>query len=207
MTRVKICGITNVEDAMLAVQFGADALGFNFYERSPRYIDPNDARPIASELPEQIIKVGVFVNASIEKMVDVAQSVGLDFLQLHGDETGEKVELVKRKSRKGIIKAFRVSNGFSSNVVSDFDADAILLDAYSRDAYGGTGSIFDWELARSLSVSRSVYLAGGLDKENVADAIKIVRPFAVDVASGVEVQPGKKDPMKLEAFITNAKKA
>jgi len=207
MTRVKICGITNVEDAMLAVEFGADALGFNFYEHSPRYIDPNEARSIVLELPEQIIKVGVFVNASVETIFDFSQAVGLDLLQLHGDETCEHAGLVKRKTQKGVIKAFRVSNGFSSNVVSDFDVEAILLDACSHDAYGGTGSTFDWELVRCLSLGRLVYLAGGLDKENVADAIKVVRPFAVDVASGVEAQPGKKDRNKMKAFIENAKKA
>lgn len=207
MTRVKICGITNLEDAMLAAEFRADALGFNFYERSPRYIGPNEAKLIAMELPEQIMKVGVFVNASIETIVDVSHTVGLDLLQLHGDETGEQVDRIKKKTQKDVIKAFRISDGFSSNAISDFDVDAILLDAYSPDEYGGTGKTLDWELARSLSVGRLVYLAGGLDAKNVADAIKVVRPFAVDVASGVESHPGKKDPKKLEAFITNAKNA
>jgi phosphoribosylanthranilate isomerase len=208
MTKVKICGITNLEDALLSAKFGADMLGFNFYEMSPRYIDPDKVREIADHLLEDILKVGVFVNASVEKLCEIAVIVGLDAIQLHGEETPGFVTELKAETGLEILKAFRVSPEFASTDVLAYKADAILLDAYSPYKHGGTGETFNWEIARNLqSELYPIYLAGGLTPGNVEDAVKTVRPYAVDVTSGVESSPGEKDPKKLEAFINNAKNA
>lgn len=208
MTKVKICGITNLEDALLSAKFGADMLGFNFYEKSPRHIEPIKAREIIDQMPEEILKAGVFVNESLEKICDIAIIAGLDTLQLHGDETPEFVIEVKADTGLEVLKVFRVSPEFKPDSIFTYKADAILLDAYSQHEHGGTGETFNWEVARNLQTELyPIYLAGGLNVDNVEEAIKAVRPYAVDVASGVESSPGKKDPKKLEAFIKNAKNA
>lgn len=208
MTKVKICGITNLEDALLSVKFGADALGFNFYERSPRYVSPSDAESIVERMKAPIIKFGVFVNETIEEILDAEFISEIDVIQLHGDETPEFVARLRKETDAKIVKAFRVSDAFDIGLVNDYEVDAILLDSFSASEHGGTGNKFDWELTRKVAANvEFLYLAGGLNPNNVADAIKSVQPFAVDVASGVELSKRKKDPKKLEAFIKNAKDA
>lgn len=206
MTKVKICGITNLEDALLSAKFGADALGFNFYAKSPRFIAPEKAREIIEQLPENILKVGVFVNESVEKIAEIAATAKLDALQLHGEESPEFTRELKARTNLEIIKAFRVSSDFKPEDVLQYDADAILLDAYNPKEHGGTGETFDWEIAkRVLNVFPNMYLAGGLSHENARSAISNVKPFAVDVCSGIEETKGKKDKVKTINFIAKAK--
>ena len=210
MTRVKICGITNVEDAMLAVEFGADELGFNFYRGSKRYLPPQNAREIIDQLPISSGNVGVFVNEPIDSLLEIAEFAGIDGIQLHGDEDMDYIENLQKRTKRFIIKAFRVAPDFLVGDVLDWPLDFPLFDTHSSDRYGGTGETFDWEefgVDIYLWFPVSAYLAGGLNPENVADAVRVVRPYAVDVASGVEAQPGRKDPNKMKAFIENAKKA
>jgi len=206
MTKVKICGITNLEDALHVVGCGADALGFNFYEKSPRYISPENAGEINRELPKEILKVGVFVNESVENIFSIAQIAKLDAAQLHGDETPEFVDSLRMLSNIQIIKAQQVTPNFQAKKLLEFRADAILLDAYSPNERGGTGESFDWEVASAISDSvEKLYLAGGLSPENVKIAIMAVRPYAVDVCSGVESEKGRKDAKKVMEFIRNAR--
>lgn len=208
MTKVKICGITNLQDALLSVKAGADALGFNFYEKSPRFILPEKTGKIVEWLPNEVMKVGVFVNETMENIVKTSKIAGLSAIQLHGDESPEFARQLMAETDMEIIKVFRVSKDFRPEHVLEYEADAILLDAYSPKERGGTGEIFDWEIAASVQdLFPKMYLAGGLSSENVAQAVRIVRPYAVDVASGVESSPGKKDPIKVAAFIKAAKTA
>lgn len=207
MTLVKICGITNLEDARLAVENGADMIGLNFFQNSVRYVPPTLARQIASETGTSVKKVGVFVNELIENVLTISSDVGLDAIQLHGDETLEYEADLRSRTDVETIKAVRVRETFDVHELVDFDS-TILLDAYRDGAFGGTGEIFDWEIAAQVwTLVPCMILAGGLTPDNVADAIRVVRPYAVDVASGVESAPGKKDAKKLEAFIRNAKNA
>lgn len=204
MTKVKICGITNLEDALLSAKFEADALGFNFYGKSPRYISPEKAREIIEQLPRETLKVGVFVNEDLEKIVEIAETAKLDAIQLHGEETPEFVDELKEKTNLDIIKAFRVSPAFSPEDVLKYNADAILLDAYSRHEHGGTGETFDWEIAKKVQeIFPKMYLAGGLSQDNIAKAIFEVKPFAVDACSCLESEKGKKDKPLLVNFISN----
>ena len=206
MTKVKICGITNLEDAMLSAKFGADALGFNFYEKSPRYILPEAAREITQELPESILKVGVFVNENIEKIIEITETANLDAIQLHGKEMPDIAEELKTKTGLEIIKAFRVSEDFKPEDVLEYEVDAILLDAYSPKEHGGTGETFDWKIAMKVKrIFPKMYLAGGLSEANVADAMTEVEPYAIDVCSGIEHQKGIKDRAKLKTFIAAVK--
>ncbi|NJM53138.1 MAG: phosphoribosylanthranilate isomerase, partial [Blastocatellia bacterium] len=207
MTKVKICGITNLEDALLSAKFGADALGFNFYAKSPRYILPETAREIIEQLPGNILKVGVFVNESLEKIVEIAETAKLNALQLHGEETPEFAKELKEKTDLEIIKAFRVSPTFKPEDVLQYEVDAILLDAYNPKEHGGTGETFDWEIARKVQeIFPKMYLAGGLTHENIIAAIKKLSPFAVDTCSGVESNKGEKDKVKLINFIAKVKR-
>lgn len=204
MTKVKICGITDLEDALLAAKFGADALGFNFYAKSPRFIAPEKAREIIEQLPPKVLKVGVFVNESLEKIVEIAHIAKLDALQLHGEETPEFARDLKCKTNLEIIKAFRVSPEFKPEDVLQYEVDAILLDAYSRHEHGGTGETFDWEIAKRVrEIFPKMYLAGGLSQDNVANAVLQVQPFAVDACSNLERGKGKKDKPILINFICN----
>ncbi|MCD9188161.1 MAG: phosphoribosylanthranilate isomerase [Pyrinomonadaceae bacterium] len=206
MTKVKICGITNLEDALLSAKFGADALGFNFYEKSPRYIEPEKALEIIEQLPENVLKVGVFVNEDLEKIIEIAETAKLDALQLHGEEAPDFARELKIKTNLEIIKAFRVSPEFKTEDVLKYETDAILLDAYNQQEHGGTGETFDWEIAKKVQeISPKMYLAGGLSHENVCQAIYETKSFAVDVCSGVEEIKGKKDKVKLINFLTKAK--
>lgn len=206
MTKVKICGIRNLEDAQHAIACGADMIGFNFFPGSKRYVDEGYAESIVERLVKPVIKVGVFVNQSVEDIVYADGVAELDILQLHGDESPSFVDTLRNETESQIIKVFRVDPNFNVRVIDDYQVDGIMLDTYSRSEFGGTGETFDWILTGGVEAEH-LYLAGGLKPENVADAIRQVQPFAVDVASGVESSPGKKDPKKVEAFIRNAKNA
>lgn len=207
MTKVKICGITNLEDALLSAKFGADALGFNFYEKSPRYITPETAKGIIDQLPENVLKVGVFVNELLENIIQIVETAGLEAIQLHGEETPGFVSELKTRTGLEIIKAFRVSSEFTPEDVLKYDVDAILLDSYSMHLRGGTGRSVDWEIAKRVrEVFPRTYLAGGLSPENVTAAKEIVAPFAVDACSSIESEPGKKDNLKLRRFIASSNK-
>jgi phosphoribosylanthranilate isomerase len=201
MVRVKICGITRVEDALHAVGAGADALGFVFHEASTRNILPERAKEIIGALPPFIQTVGLFVNCEAGLINEIADSCGLDTVQLHGDEPPEFCGLLRRR----VIKAFRVRDMKSLDTVKNYRVAGILLDAYSPHAFGGTGLTFDWEFASSASVHGPIILAGGLTPDNVREAVSRVAPYAVDVSSGVESSPGRKDPEKVSDFIRRAK--
>ena len=204
--KVKICGITNWTDARRAVEAGAQFLGFNFYRPSPRYIQPAAARRIIRRLPDGIAAVGVFVNEPEANMLAVARRVGLDYLQLHGDEPPEQVARLKREIP--VIKAVRVRDSFRPKQLDSFGrASAILLDGFDARRHGGTGKTFNWDLARGSNGSRRIFLAGGLTPENVAEAIHVARPYAVDVCSGVEARPGRKDPARIVALMWAVKAA
>ena len=208
--KVKICGITNLEDALHASKCGADELGFNFFQGSKRYVSPEVANEIASKLPASTNKIGVFVNESIDTILKIADLVPLSGIQLHGDEELTYLTALKQKAKQPIIKAFRVSSSFDIGTVLDWDCDFQLFDSFSSDQYGGTGRRLtnqDLLFHIYLWLPGSAYVAGGLNPENVAEVIREADPYAVDVASGVESQPGKKDPKKVEAFIRNAKNA
>jgi phosphoribosylanthranilate isomerase len=200
MVRVKVCGITNTADALAAVGAGADALGFNFYTRSPRYIVPEDARRIIAELPPTVLCVGVFVNEdSAATVARVAGESGVSAVQLHGDESPEYCASLGGHE---VIKALRVGKDYAPEEAARYPARSILLDAYNAQARGGTGETFDWTLARrTRELVAQLYLAGGLSPENVAGAITAVAPYAVDVCSGVELAPGRKDAVRVRAFI------
>jgi phosphoribosylanthranilate isomerase len=200
MVKVKICGITNLSDARRAVEAGADFLGFNFYRQSSRYIAPAAARRIVQRLPKQVASVGVFVNESEPEMLAIARRVGLDYVQLHGDETAEVVSRMRRSFR--VIKAIRVRDSFRASQLGNFKrASSILLDGFDLRSRGGTGRSFNWKLAKSAGRKRRIFLAGGLTPENAAAAVSTARPFAIDVCSGVESRPGKKDAARMRALV------
>lgn len=204
MTKVKICGITNLEDALLSAKFGADALGFNFYPKSSRYITPENAREIIEKLPKEILKVGVFVNEDLDKIIEIAETAKLDALQLHGEETPEFAKELKSKTSLEIVKAFRVSPDFKPEDVLQFEVDSILLDAYNPKEHGGTGETFDWEIAKKVQeIFPKMYLAGGLSPDNIAIAILHVEPYFVDACSCLENKKGKKEKSLLINFICN----
>ena len=200
MVKVKICGITNWSDARGAVEAGADFLGFNFYRESSRYIAPAAARRIVQRLPEKVASVGVFVNEPESEMLAIARRMGLDYVQLHGDETAEVVSRMRRSFR--VIKAIRVRDSFRVAQLTNFKrASSILLDGFDAQLRGGTGKSFDWKVAKNAGRKRQIFLAGGLTPENVAEAVSAARPFAIDVCSGVESRPGKKDAARMRALV------
>lgn len=206
MVRVKICGITKPEDAKLAAELGAHAIGLNFYDDSPRCITPFAAAELIRRLPPFVAPVGVFVNWDEAPVVALCKALGLTAAQLHGDESPQVVERVAR--RMPVIKALRLGQGSAAPDFSRYrSASAFLLDTNVPGHYGGTGATGNWHLARVAAQSHRIILAGGLTPENVGEAIRIVRPYAVDVASGVESRPGKKDPAKLQAFFEEVARA
>jgi phosphoribosylanthranilate isomerase len=206
MIVVKICGITNLGDALSSVEFGADEIGFNFYRQSKRYIEPFEARNIAQQIPHGVKRIGVFVNETQNRIVETANKVLLDAVQLHGDESAQFICELRGKTSLPIIKAVRIREGLESANLPNFGADAVLLDSYSPAERGGTGKTFDWKTAVEIRGRVStLYLAGGLTVENVGDAVSEVNPHAVDVCSGVELAPGIKDRAKLRNFIERAK--
>lgn len=198
MVRIKICGITNLEDALLAAELGADALGFIFYPKSPRKVATETAREIIARLPPFVASVGVFVNEAAAAVRDLAAQVGLDWVQLHGQESPDYCRNLGRR----VIKGFRIKDENSLMELEPYrDAvQAFLLDTYKKGQVGGTGEVFDWHLAREAKPYGRIILAGGLNAENVAQAIEVAQPQAVDAASGTEAAPGRKAPDKLRAF-------
>jgi len=203
-TWVKICGVTNLADARVAVEAGADALGFNFYPKSPRQVAITAAAEISKQLPPVIMRVGVFVNTLKAEVERAIRECGLTMLQFHGNEPPEYCTQFGVMS----MKAFRVRDAGTLAELREFPTDIWLLDAWSPEAVGGTGEKFNWDLAvKAQKLGKPIFLAGGLTPENVAEAVRKVRPFGVDVASGVELSPGKKDPAKVRAFIQAAKNA
>lgn len=193
--KLKICGITSVEDARAAVECGAEYLGFNFYSKSPRYIAPEAAREILQQMPAEILSAGIFVNVPTpEEVLDILAASGVQLAQLHGDESPD---YCRRVGPDRVIKALRAGTDFDVNSVTEYPASAILLDAFDKHLYGGTGKTANWDLAREAARRVRLFLAGGLSPDNIAEAIRAVEPFAVDVNSGVETAPGKKDHAKL----------
>jgi len=203
MVKVKICGITNATDARFAAAAGADALGFVFVPRSARYIAPEKAAAIIADLPPLVHTVGVFVDQEPERVMAVAALCRLDYVQLHGRETPRTCEACRAC---GVIKAFRIQTRDDLRQLDRYRADACLLDTYVPDRDGGTGAAFDWEIARAAGATgMPVILAGGLNPGNAAQAVAAARPMAVDVSSGVEEAPGRKNKRLVEDFIRAAK--
>ena len=199
-TRVKVCGITRVEDAMLAAELGASAVGFIFWPRSPRFVPPTRAAEIAAALPPSIVCVGVFVDQPVEEMQAIGSSVPLGAVQLHGSETAA----VAAALMQPVIKAVPVTCEFDPASLDVWPSPVtVLLDAHDPVKRGGTGRPIDWSLAAQAAARRPVMLSGGLTPENVRDAIDAVRPYAIDLSSGVEASPGIKDPARLRALFRN----
>jgi phosphoribosylanthranilate isomerase len=203
MTKIKICGIKTVEDALAAMHAGADLIGFNFYPKSPRYIDVGQCRDIMAVMRKygQIMYVGVFVNASAEEVRATLETAALTLAQLHGDESSQTMQSLDGKAFKAFRGVPQSVNGFARN-----HAPALLVDASVKGVYGGTGETADWSAAAALAQQYPLLLAGGLTPENVAEAVQRVRPWGVDVASGVESAPGKKDTAKMKAFVQAVKR-
>jgi phosphoribosylanthranilate isomerase len=202
VVRVKICGVTGVEDARAAVRLGADALGLNLWPRSKRFVSAETARLLVRQLPPLVTIVGVFVDPTRDEVLRAIDAVGIQVAQLHGDESPELCASLPLP----VVKAIRVKDSHSLAALASYEVSAFLLDS-ATPAYGGSGVAFDWGLAAEAAASLPVILAGGLTPENVADAVRAVRPLGVDVASGVESAPGVKDAQKMERFIHNAKEA
>lgn len=203
MVKVKICGITNLDDAMAAADFGADALGFVFFKKSPRYISPANAKKIIKKLPPFISTVGVFVNEDKNTIKKTVSQAGIDIIQLHGEEPLGACNL-----SKPVIKAIRVKSLENLDLVSKYrdKVSAFLLDTYTSDVFGGTGQIFNWDIAVEAKQFGRIILAGGLTPANTEKAIRWVHPYAVDVSSGVEAEKGKKDHRKMKLFTERAKR-
>ncbi len=200
--RIKICGITRLEDALAAARLGADAVGFNFWPRSKRYLPPGEARAIVRRLPTFVTTVGVFVDPSRDEVLRALDACGIGVAQLHGDESPELCLSLPIP----VLKAIRVAGANALAALASYDVQGFLLDAPSP-GYGGSGQTFDWELAAEVARELPIVLAGGLGPDNVSEAIRVVRPWAVDVASGVERAPGVKDPELMRLFIDRAKEA
>lgn len=201
MVKVKICGNTNLDDAMAAVQAGADAVGFVFYAKSPRAVDPKTAAEIISRLPPFVAPVGVFVNEELTVVRRIMEVCNIPLAQLHGDESPQYCAELGRS----VIKAIRVRDSRDLERMAAYQVSGFVLDAFVEGNPGGTGVTIDWDLAAQAQMLGPIILAGGLTPDNVLEAVRQVRPYAVDVTSGVEASPGKKDHAKVRAFITNAK--
>lgn len=203
--RVKICGITNLADAFAAIEAGADALGFVFYKASPRSITPEKASEIIRKIPPLLSTVGVFVNENPVKIKKIINVTKIDVVQLHGEEPPDMCELISNR----IIKAFRVKSLESLDPLIHYKnkVSAFLLDTYTPNIFGGTGQIFNWDIAIDAKQFGQIILAGGLTPDNITSAVKRVRPYAVDVSSGIESEKGKKDHKKMKLFIQKAKEA
>lgn len=204
-TRVKICGITNREDALTAVQLGADALGFVF-SHSPRQITPEKADKIISQLPPFILCVGVFANENRDRVIEVMDSCSLDVIQLHGNESPRLCSELKEFNKK-LIKGIRVQNSSSLENLKEYNVDGFLLDSFVEDSFGGTGKVFNWDLIDKKKIPKPFILSGGLCADNVIEAINLLHPYGVDASSRLEKEPGIKDPEKVRAFMEAVKKA
>lgn len=201
MVRIKVCGITNETDALKAARLGAWALGFIFYKKSPRFISPFKAKKIIDALPPFVTPVGVFVNHNLGAMRDIIGHCGLRAVQLHGDEDHHFCHRLRRYQVK-VIKAFRVGESFDVKTIEPYKVDAFLFDTADKAAYGGTGKTFDWRLLSEVkSLNVPIILSGGLNHQNVIEPVNGLKPYAVDVNSGVEEAAGRKDPKKLKDFI------
>jgi len=205
MTLVKICGITNLEDALCAVDAGAGALGFNFYRKSPRYIEPELAREIIANLPNRVLTVGVFVNEDQGHVNSIAKEAGVSALQLHGDESPRYCADL---SDWYLIKVFSVTDDFNINNVLDYRVKAVMVDARHTTLRGGTGLLANWSLAKRIrELAVPLFLAGGLSPDNVREAIAVVKPYAVDACSALEERPGKKNLRRLREFLKAVQEA
>jgi phosphoribosylanthranilate isomerase len=204
MTLIKICGITNVHDALAAVAAGADALGFNFYKPSPRYVTPQTAREIVAKLPVSVLTVGVFVNEESQSVRNIANEANVAALQLHGDESPEYCrELGKDRY---VIKTFAVANDFDVQRIQPYRVEAIMLDTKHNSLRGGTGRVFDWSVAKEVNdFVPKLFLAGGLSPENIEEAVATVRPYAIDACSALEDEPGRKNHERMRAFVKIAR--
>ncbi len=205
MTKIKICGITNKRDAIDAAGLMPDMMGFVFYNGSKRYVEPKIVRDIANELPPAVIKVGVFVDMDKNKVLEIAGECALDILQFHGDETPDYCASFKDSCK--VIKAFGIKDSGTLEGINDYNTDFYILDAYSAKEKGGTGESFDWKIVESFEFLRPVILSGGLTPLNVRDAIEKLSPYGVDVSSGVEASPGKKDLLLMKKFVENVRRA
>jgi phosphoribosylanthranilate isomerase len=203
MIKIKICGITNLDDAIAAVDYGADALGFNFYKKSPRCIDPLKAAEIIGQLPPFIVPIGIFVNDKEDRIREIVSMACIQGVQLHGDETPEFCQRFGSR----VIKAFQVKNKASLERMSHYRVSAYLLDSYKEGMRGGTGTTFDWHLAVVAKTFGRVILAGGLTPDNVVEAVKLVQPYGVDVCGGIEKEKGNKDHMLMKKFIHDVRGA
>ena len=203
VVKVKVCGITNPKDACLTAGSGADAIGLVFAE-SPRNVSVEEAQGIAAALPAGVLKVGVFVNEGPEEVLRIAREVGLDYAQLHGDETPETVTFLREGGVK-VMKALRVRDEGSLATMKSYGADLVMLDAWSEKARGGTGERFDWALAKSLKGRGNIVVSGGLGPENVREAISFFEPYGVDASSSLEEAPGKKNEERVRRFVSAAK--
>jgi phosphoribosylanthranilate isomerase len=192
--KIKICGITNIEDALFAAELGADALGFIFVKTSPRRIRPSAARKIIQELPPFVTPVGVVADAEHDEILELIEETGVRCMQLHGNESPKQLA----KFPVPVYKSFRVDKEFNLETLQQYKGSAYLLDSHVDGTLGGTGKTFDWDIAVKAKAYGRIILAGGLNPENILDAIQMVQPYAVDVNSGVESAPGKKDRNKLE---------
>jgi phosphoribosylanthranilate isomerase len=198
--KVKICGITKLDDALLCSESGADAIGFIFYNKSKRYIQPEEAKSIISELPAFILKVGVFVNENSDTVNKTAKLTGLNAVQLHSDEDMQYLERINYP----IIKSFRVHEGFNYETLNSFINCDWLLDTYSEKEYGGTGEVFDWDLIPE-NIRNKIILAGGISINNIEEVFRKVKPFMVDLSSSLESSPGRKDKNKVTEFMNKIK--
>tara|TARA_A100001037_G_C15151245_1_gene639369 strand:+ start:1640 stop:2287 length:648 start_codon:yes stop_codon:yes gene_type:complete len=198
MMATKVCGITNIADAQCALEFGAAAIGFIFYDKSPRAITIKKAKFISDHLPDKTIKLGVFVDQSMPFILEAVQNVPLNIIQLHGDESPEFCE----QFQLPVIKALHIRNSGSFSIMNDYNVDAFLFDTFSKDKYGGTGETFDWSLFINPT-DKPIILSGGLNSENVLKAIKLMKPDAIDLNSGLEKSPGIKDHLKIKLFFKN----
>ena len=202
---IKICGITNKIDAVNAASLGVDMLGFVFYKRSKRYVAPAAVREIVGELPPYISKVGVFVDEKAEMVRSIAEDAGLDALQFHGGESPEFCAQFRENYK--VIKAFRLKTKHDLAAINGYDVDYYLLDTYKPDTIGGTGEVFDWKMLKDFEILKPIILSGGLKPSNVGAAIREVFPYGVDVSSGVESAPGKKDDVAMKRFVEEVRKA
>lgn len=200
--KIKICGITRYEDARVALNLGVDALGFIFYPKSPRFIQPSDAYRIISKLPPFVSKVGVFVNESIDTVNTVVKRFGINTVQLHGEESPEYIQ----KIQAPVVKSFSVDPNFDLNNLNAYEVSAFLLDTWDQDKRGGTGRTFDWKVAvRATTLPKPIILAGGLGPSNIEEALRNVQPYAIDVNSGVEIMPGVKNPHKMKEVVNKVR--
>ena len=206
MTKIKICGITNLDDALAAADLGVDFLGFVFSEKSPRQIKIKNAIAIIKSLPSSVSTVGLFVDQEELAVKMIFDKCRLDYFQFHGGESPDYCKRIKEKGK--VIKAFRIKGEQSIEDLANYDVEMYLLDAYNEDKFGGTGAVFDWDLAvKAKKYDRPIIIAGGLNPENVAQALQKVRPYGVDVSSGVEKSPGKKDTQLMKKFIQQVRSA